>query len=163
MLRRFALALVALALMAAPATAADLRSIAAPLTGAEEVPPVDTDAVGVATIRLSTDRTELSYRLIAANIDDVTQAHIHCGSPAVAGPVVAFLYGFQLIEGTFQGVLATGTITDADVIARPDSPACPGGVSADLDDIIAKIRSGEAYVNVHTVAFPAGEIGSDIR
>ena len=56
---------------------------------------------------------------------------------------------------TVNGILAEGTITAADVIARPDSAACPGGV-ATLADVIAKIRSGGAYANVHTLANPSG-------
>jgi hypothetical protein len=48
------------------------------------------------------------------------------------------------------------------VIDRPDSAACPGGVSG-LDDLLDKIQSGDAYVNVHTVAYQAGEIRGQIR
>src|SRR5262249_16050291 len=51
--------------------------------------------------------------------------------------------------GRTDGVLAEGTITAANVIARPDSAACPGGL-ATFDDLVARLRSGDAYVNVHT-------------
>ncbi len=158
---RLTIALLALALAAVPASASDFRFVA-PLSGGEEVPPVPTNGTGVATFKLSSDETELSFRLIVANIENVTQSHIHCGPPGVNGPVVLFLYGFELIEGRFQGVLSTGTATNSDVIPRPDSDACPGGV-ADLDDLIAKMRSGDAYVNVHTSQFPGGEIRGQIR
>jgi hypothetical protein len=132
------------------------------LHGSDERPvPVDTNAAGNARYEISADETSITYRLIVANIDDVTQAHIHCGGPEAAGPVVAFLYGFGPTV-TQNGILAEGTITAEDVIPRPDSPACPGGV-ADLADLIEKIRSGEAYTNVHTVAFPGGEIRGTIR
>ena len=40
--------------------------------------------------------------------------------------------------------------------------ACPGGI-ATLADLLAKIRSGGAYTNVHTIQWPAGEIRGDIR
>jgi hypothetical protein len=76
--------------------------------------------------------------------------------------VVAFLFGFDPAGVSENGVLAEGTITAANVIPRPDSPACPGGV-ANFDDLIAKMRSGDAYVNVHTVAFPAGEIRGQLK
>jgi len=158
---RLAIALVALAVMAAPVAASDFRFVA-PMSGDNEVPPVDTSATGVATFKLSGDATELSWRLIAANIQNVTQAHIHCGPEAQNGQVVLFLYGFELIEGRFQGVLSTGTATNADIIPRPDSPVCPGGV-ADLEDLIAHMRAGNAYVNVHTDQNPGGEIRAQIR
>lgn len=138
------------------------QNFIAPLSGGEEVPPVDTNARGVAILQLSKDGTQLSYKLIVANIQNVTQAHIHCGAAGVNGPVVAFLFGFDPAGVSSNGVLAEGTITAANVIPRPDSPACPGGV-ANFDDLLAKMRSGDAYVNVHTIAYPGGEIRGQIK
>jgi hypothetical protein len=136
------------------------------LSGRAEVPPVASHAQGQAIFQLNRDGDELHYRLLVRNIVDVTQAHIHCGPAGANGPVVAFLYPdappAELIPGLFSGVLAQGTRTDANIIPQPDSPACPGGV-ADLHDLIDKMRSGGAYVNVHTLANPAGEIRGQIR
>jgi hypothetical protein len=72
--------------------------------------------------------------------------------------VVAFLFGF-LAGGTgdVNGVLSEGTITASNVIAQPDSAACPGGVSG-FDDLLEQMRAGATYTNVHTVAVPSGEI-----
>lgn len=167
MKRSFVVMIVVLTLListsAVYASPPDQRNFVTPLSGAAERPtPVDTNARGNAIFHLSKDGTELSYKLIVANIDNVTQAHIHCGSADVAGPVVAFLFGFVTGGVTINGVLAEGTITAASVIPRPDSPVCPGGV-ADFDDLLAKIRSGDAYVNVHTVAFPGGEIRGQFK
>jgi hypothetical protein len=134
----------------------------APLNGGEEVPPVNTNARGATTFKLSRDGTELSYRLIVANIPNVTQAHIHCGAAGANGPVVVFLFGFDPAGVTVNGVLAEGTITAANVIPRPDSEVCPGGV-ANFDELLAKMRSGNAYVNVHTIDWPGGEIRGQIR
>jgi hypothetical protein len=135
------------------------------LTGDQEVPPAETRGQGQAIFQLSKDGTELSYKLIVANIENVVQAHIHCGALGVNGPVVAWLYPpappAQLIPGRFNGVLAEGVITNAKVIPRPDSPACPGGV-ANFDDLIEKIKLGHAYVNVHTLQYPGGEIRGQI-
>jgi hypothetical protein len=152
------------AAQASPAASSD--NFAAPLSGVQEVPPADTNARGVATFKLSKDGTSLDYKLIAANIENILQAHIHCGAEGVNGPVVAFLYPPGpppvLIEGRFDGVLAEGTITAANVIPRPDSAACPGGI-ANFDELLARMRSGEAYVNVHTTQFPGGEIRGQIK
>jgi len=162
---RIGIALMALAIAAAPVAAGGHRFVS-PLSGGAEVPAVDTNATGVATFKLSADGTTLSFRLIVANIENVLQAHIHCGAADVAGPVVVFLYPDGpppvLIEGRFQGVLASGTRTNADVIARPDSLECPGGL-ANFDELLAKMRSGDAYVNVHTSQNPGGEIRGQIR
>lgn len=132
------------------------------LSGAEEVPPVPSRARGSTVFQLSADGSELSFLLVVANIEDVVQAHIHCGTQGVNGPVVLFLYGAALIPGRTDGVLSRGTAHAADVIPRPDSPACPGGV-ANLDDLVEKMRTGGAYVNVHTTSYLAGEIRGQVK
>jgi hypothetical protein len=48
------------------------------------------------------------------------------------------------------------------VIPRPSTAICPGG-GATLDDVIEKMNNGGAYVNVHTLVFPGGEIRGDIK
>jgi hypothetical protein len=132
------------------------------LTGDNEVPVRITNAAGQAIFKLSDDGTELEYRLIASNIENVVQAHIHIGPAGQNGPVVAFLYGPAAAGGGREsGVLATGTITAANLIGPL--------VGQPLSALIAAIEAGNAYVNVHTddgVAppntgagdFPGGEI-----
>src|SRR5262245_48903733 len=63
------------------------------LSGDEEVPVRVTNAQGQAIFQLSEDSTQVSYKLIVANIENVVQAHIHVGPPNVNGPIVVFLYG----------------------------------------------------------------------
>ena len=126
------------------------------LSGDEEVPnPVDTLAQGQAIFKLSQDSTELHYRLIVANIEFVTQAHIHVAPSGQNGSVVAFLFGFVPEGVTTNGPLAVGVITASDLIG-PLS-----GMS--LDDLVAEMQAGNTYVNVHTLAHPAGEIRGQIR
>jgi hypothetical protein len=131
----------------------------APLSGDQEVPAVDTRARGQAIFRLSKDGLELSYRLIVANLHDVTQAHIHLAPAGVNGPVVAWLYPSgppaQLIPGRSSGVLASGTITADDLVGLL--------AGQDLEELVARMRAGETYVNVHTAEHPPGEIRGQIR
>ena len=157
-----AIAVLAVVATAAVAVADQNGNFVAPLNNEEEIqtPAVVSNAAGAATVQLSTSGDTLSYRLIVANIDNVLFSHIHCGPAGANGPVVAFLYPGPTV--TTNGVLAQGTIADPDVIDRPDSASCPGGV-ADFGDLLEKIRSGGAYVNVHTVVYPAGEIRGQIR
>lgn len=153
--------LLATALPTGPA-AAQKPTFVASLSGGEEVPAVDTRARGQAVLRLSGDATELGFKLIVAHIEGMTQAHIHCGAPGVNGPVVVFLFGLMPLGVSINGIASEGTVTAADVIPRPDSPACPGGI-ANFAELVARIQSGEAYVNVHTLANPGGEIRGQIR
>ena len=159
---RIGLALIALVVTAGPALGSSFKFTAS-LKGANERPvPIDTNAAGQALFTISPDETSITFKLIVANINDVTQAHIHCGSPDVAGPVVVFLFGFNPVGVNVNGILSEGTVTDANVIPRPDSALCPGGV-ANLADVIAKMRSGGAYANVHTIVNAPGEIRGTIR
>lgn len=139
------------------------RTFHAHLTGEQERPnPVETDGSGQAIFKLSKDGTSLHYKVVVNNIDNITQAHIHCGGPDVAGPVIAFLFGFVAEGVSVNGVLAEGVITSANVISRPDTEACMGGV-ASFEQLVEKLRAGEAYINVHTTSFPGGEIRGLIR
>src|SRR5262249_56478743 len=49
------------------------------LTGSEEVPARETRAQGQAIFHLSKDGTQLTFRLIGANISNLGAAHIHPG------------------------------------------------------------------------------------
>ena len=150
------IAFIGIAVIALSITAsADQKNFRAHLAGGSEVPPVATKATGQALFNLNSDGTELSYRLIVANIDDVRAAHIHNAAAGINGPVVAFLYGGPTIEGQFSGVLAEGTITESDLVGPlEDMP---------LSDLIALISAGNAYVNVHTDSYPGGEIRGQVE
>lgn len=130
-----------------------------PLNAENEIqtPAVESDATGVAQFWLSDDGTSMRYRLNVANIDEVVQAHIHVGAADANGPVVVFLFG-PVTPGEGErtnGTLATGTFTGADLIG----PLAGQPLSALLDEI----RSGNTYVNVHTLDYPMGEIRDQVR
>jgi hypothetical protein len=131
------------------------------LKGEDERPtPVDTLAQGQSIFQLSEDGTTLHYKIIASNIVDVTQAHIHLRANAAAptGGIVVWLYPsaapLQLIPGRHDGVLAEGSVTAANFVgALAGQP---------MSTLVAALESGLAYSNVHTVANPPGEIRGDI-
>ena len=136
------------------------------LTGDQEMPARPTKGQGQAIFHLSDDGQSIDYRLIATNIDNVRQAHIHIGAAGANGPVVVFLYGLVPAGGGRQtGVLATGSFTEDDFIGPLENQPFSALVDA--------MRAGNAYVNVHTddgVApantgpgdFPGGEIRAQI-
>jgi hypothetical protein len=129
----------------------------APMSGDQEVPPVDSNGTGNTVFQLSEDGDSLHYQLIVANTENVTQAHIHLAPAGENGPVVVFLFGFVDGGVTQNGVLAEGTITEADLIPRPGI-----GFDGTLESLLAEMHAGNAYVNVHTVAYPPGEIRGQI-
>jgi len=163
------LGVVLLLALATGVVASQVQNFVTPLSGAAEVPIRDTLARGAAVFQLNADGTEIRYRLIASNIENVIMAHIHVQDLGQqTGGIVVWLApsttpGVMIDPGggRHDGVLATGTFTDDDLVG-----ALQGETLADLLDAIA---AGTAYVNVHTndgVAptntgpgdFPGGEI-----
>lgn len=119
---------------------------------------VESGGQGQAIFKLSEDGTSLDYKLIVANIENVLQAHIHCGSATENGSVIVFLFGLVPEGVTVNGVLAEGTITQANLRM---GASCP-----DLDtfeELLERLRNGTAYVNVHTSRRPGGEIRGQIQ
>jgi hypothetical protein len=153
------LTILLLIALSTPVLATSTRNFRAHLTGGQEVPPAETLAQGQAVFQLSKDGTMLHYKLIASNIENVLQSHIHLASPGVNGPVVAWLYPSSppplLIPGRFNGVLAEGTIT-ADDLAGPLA-------GEPLSSLVEAIMAGNTYVNVHTSQYLGGEIRGQIR
>jgi hypothetical protein len=130
------------------------RNYSVHATGALEVPANDSKGQGQAIFHVAKDGQSIAYKLIVANIENVTQAHIHLGPPDVNGPVVVWLYPSsppaQLLPGRSQGVLAEGTITEESLVGQLAGQS--------LDELIALLNAGTAYVNMHTSQFPPGEI-----
>lgn len=141
---RITLALLIVLLATVGTAAADNnRNFVAHLSGDEEVPSVATLAQGQAIFHLSKDGNELEYRLIVANIENVVASHIHVAATGVNGPVVAFLFGsVPPGGGRSDGVIATGTITAANLVGPL--------AGHPLSDLIAEMRAGNTYANVHT-------------
>jgi hypothetical protein len=128
------------------------------LSGDEEVPVRDTSAQGQAIFQVNPEGTSISYRLVVANIENVTQAHIHLAPAGSNGGIVAWLYPAappsQLIPGRSQGTLGEGEITAASLVGTL--------AGKPLSDLVDAMQNGGAYVNVHTVQFPPGEIRGQI-
>jgi len=125
------------------------------LKGSNEVPSVDTKAVGELIVSISKDETSIHFKLIVANIKaNVTGSHFHMAPVgANAGVVVNLLNISDFPPPTtapVNGVLAEGTITESNL-----SGALAG---KPLSDLISAIRAGNIYVNVHTTNNPGGEI-----
>jgi CHRD domain len=158
--------MLALGLLAVAPAAVAGDNFVATLSGDQEVPPRDTQAVGVATFKLREDGAALGFKINVANIDNVFAAHIHCGVVGVNGPVGVTLFAGAPAGGAVNGTLAEGIIT------APDPGNGCGWV--DLAAVLAAIGSGAAYVNVHTNDgeappntgpgdFPGGQIRGQIR
>lgn len=160
MFKKLVLVLVIVALFTVVGTVAagNNRNFVAHLTG--EAEGVVTAAQGQSIFRFSKDGQSLTYKLIVANIENVTVAHIHLAPVGGGnGPPVLWLYPEsappQLIPGPFNGVLYERTVTAADLVGPL------AGMT--LENLRTVIEEGRTYVNVHTSQYPAGEIRGQIK
>ena len=130
-------------------TAVPSATYAAKLTGASEVPSVVTAASGSAIFAL-TGRT-VTFTISASGFTTtLTVGHVDIGGSGVIGPVIV---PFTIEAQT--GAVATGSI---DLSA----PITFGNITISGDSLRTLFETGQAYVNLHTAAYPGGEIRGQI-
>lgn len=174
-------AVVTLAAMSATTALADGKSngngngkdtdntFATKLIGYNETPlTINSTGSGAFIATVNEDGTAINYTLSYRDLSStVTQAHIHFGRPAITGQIVLFLCFNPAVITPPAGVplpqtcppppaTISGTLTAADVIARP-TQGIDGG-AAGFAEMIKAMRAGAAYANVHSTTFPSGEI-----
>lgn len=138
------------------------------LNGWNEVPSVSTTGAGTFEAMVSADGSRIDWSLSYSGLEGaVQQAHLHIGNVGVNGGITVFLCtnlgngpaGTQPCPAPPTTV--TGTILAADV--SPDIPATAGGRTqglgtGEMDELVAAIRAGAVYANVHSTMWPGGEI-----
>ena len=162
---------VAFLTMVVGLVAADKDPIRTKLTGLEETTAtINTPASGEFKAIISEDGTSIKYEETWRDLSStITQSHIHFGRPALTGQIVLYLCsnltppptGVPMPQACplASPATITGTLTEADVIASP----VMGGQGIDAGaagfaEMVKAIRTGSAYVNVHTINHPSGEI-----
>jgi hypothetical protein len=151
-------------LLAVPSTAtAGART---KLEGFQEVPSISTDAAGRFWAKLERGEEAIAFKLSYAGIETpVRFAHIHFAERHVNGAIVVWLCdntGNSPIvvdpcpqeAGTVEGVITPGDVSGA--------PA-QGIDAGEFHELIEAINAGAAYINVHSEAFPGGEIRGQLR
>ena len=132
---RLAMLLAAGAL--ALSSAAMAQAVKVTLSGAEEVPPVKTDARGQGTITIGDDRS-VSGEVATTGVEG-TMAHIHEGAKGTNGGIAIPL---EDAGGGKWKVPAGAKLTDAQYQA---------------------FKAGKLYVNVHSAANKGGEVRGQLE
>jgi len=109
------------------------------LTGAQETPPVATNARGLARVTYDLGTRLLSWHITFSGLADVTGAHFHTAPPGTPGGVTVDI---GAISGLSSPMIGSTTL----------SP----GQGADL-------LAGNFYINIHSTAHSAGEIRGQVR
>jgi hypothetical protein len=141
-------------------------SLKAELIPFNQVPAVLAKSHGDFDATINEDGS-LSFQLSYSDMSSaVTQAHIHFGAGKTNGGIIVYLCGVSKPACPASGTV-TGMITAADVSTLPatngDSVIPQGIQPGDFAGLIKAIRSGNAYVNVHTETFPSGEIRGQVH
>lgn len=143
---------IALATVSSTPAAFAKHEQVASLSGQEEVPPVDTQATGMAEFTPVIPNNEtIDFNVNATGIQGVTQGHIHSGVQGENGPVGVTLFSFDTPQDM---VSVNGTIT-ADMLEGEMQ-----GMT--IADLITAMKDGHTYVNFHTEQNPDGEIRGQI-
>lgn len=107
------------------------------LTGANEVPPVQTSASGSGTVAVHPDKTvRVDIKVTGMQ---PTAAHIHMGENGANGPVIVPLEKKGADE----------------FVAKPDAKL--------TEEQYAAYKAGRTYVNVHSDQHKGGEIRAQLR
>ena len=126
------------------------RTYVIDLTTTQVVPaPKPSSATGAALFIQYPDR--IQYEVGAQLIPGVTAVHIHSGAAGVAGTQIITLFS------TTSPISPVGSFTPGSMLAAN----LPAGVT--LEALKTLLASGNAYVDVHTTANPAGELRGQIN
>ena len=168
------LVLAALSAAFAASTAGADDKIRAKLMGFQEVPVVSTEGSGIFEAVISPDGQAIDYEITYSGMQGtVTQSHVHIGQRGVNGGVVLWVCGTALnVPGVTNtpGPAGTPTCTSPNGFFagtwRPENVqnvATQQFATGELDEVIAAIRQGFGYANVHTLKSPGGEIRGQLR
>lgn len=146
---------VALAFLLPASASAQSVTMTATLSGGEENPAVLTGAVGTAEIAIDPGSRELTVSLRLFNLPTGTTAgHIHAGPRGVNGPVII---DFPIPAGRTGDLSLDFRVGPGQLRTRPEL-----GINS-MEDALQTIVGGGAYVNIHSTAFPGGEIRGQLR
>jgi CHRD domain len=138
------------------------------MTGYLEAPSVSTVASGDFRARINDSTDTVEFRLEYEGLEaDATQAHIHFGQRSVSGGISVWLCSNLPSPPTPAGLQAcplrggtvTGTFTASDVVG----PSGQGIAAGEFEELVAAIRAGVTYANVHSTKFPPGEIRGQLN
>ncbi len=158
MLKRSIVA-AAFALAACGGSSGPATHFGATLSSANETPtpPAPNAAgAGTATYTVGADGGTIDYTVTWSGLSaNASAGHIHVGAPTEAGPVVV---PFTLTKTTADTI--TGTINATNIKCTPDpcSTASATVHAGNMDELLAAMRAGNTYTNIHTSNNPAGEI-----
>ncbi len=146
---------------------------------AQEVPvaglPDPTDptdgssGLGNAIITLNSDKTRAEIKVTFSNLSGaVTRLHLHCAAAGTNGPIALGLVDLVAIgqDNSEVTTLGANTITAEIRKAQFSDNNCEAVIGQRVTNVrhlFRAIQAGYIYFNLHTAAFPAGELRGQIE
>ena len=146
--------------------------VRAELIGYQEVPALSTVAHGRFRAWIDTKANTITWKLNYDALEGaVQQSHVHFGQTSVNGGI-----SFFLCTNLSNGPVGTQTcptgpaeltgIITPDLVVGPGPTATAPGQGIEpgaFAEIVAAIRNGTAYANVHSAKWPGGEIRGQLH
>jgi len=85
-----------------------------PLTGMEEVPPVNTNSTGIALFELLNNH--IDFKVNVTNLDNIMSAQIHLGEFGQNGEIIVSLLKSLSPVDVHNGTLVEGQVTPSDLV-----------------------------------------------
>ncbi len=166
---RVTFALTLIAGLCAPQAFADDddNTFKARLEGYQEVPAVSSPGSGRFKAKLEADGATISYELTYDGLQGVPfMSHIHLGQQHTNGGIMVWLCGnapavppADTPACPVPGGTVTGMIQSAQVVGPATQLLGPG----EFAEVVKAMKSGAAYVNVHTDLVRSGEIRGQVK
>jgi len=123
-----------------------------PLTGMEEVPPVNTNSTGIALFDLLNNH--LNFKVNVTMLENIKSAHIHVGEFGQNGEIIVSLLNSSSPINIHNGTLVKGQLTATDLVGSLKGKT--------INDLVMLFNNTKTYLNIHTKQYPNGEIRGQI-
>lgn len=144
-----------LTLIAAASQAQGVWGFSAPLLdGTQEVPPNSSNAYGTASFNVHDFFWTISgsVTITGLSVQDVIGMHIHWAPVGVNGPII-----FDILANT-ANTSQSGNVSNFFFTGMLE-----GDANLTREQKLSVMADGNSYINVHTPAFPGGEIRGQIE
>jgi CHRD domain-containing protein len=123
-----------------------------PLTGMEEVPPVNTNSTGIALFDLLDNH--INFKVNVTMLENIKSAHIHVGEFGQNGEIIVSLLNSSSPINIHNGTLVKGQLTATDLVGSLKGKT--------INDLVMLFNNTKTYLNIHTKQYPNGEIRGQI-
>ena len=123
-----------------------------PLTGMEEVPPVNTNSTGIALFELLNNH--LDFKVNVTNLENIKSAQIHLGEFGQNGEIIVSLLKSLSPVNVHNGTLVEGQVTPSELVGPLKGKT--------INELVQLFNNTKTYVNIHTEQYPNGEIRGQI-